>query len=95
MRMEKGTPGFGIVLGLILAGCGALVMWIGFWKALVLFALFVIGYFLGSVENKGAFLKDTANRLIPNRDEKTIDFRKEITQEQEKYAAVNNREDEE
>ena len=36
MKLEKGTPGFGILCGVILALLGALVMIIGFWKALIL-----------------------------------------------------------
>ena len=51
-NLKKGTPGFGIVLGLCLAAIGALVMLIGFWKVLVLVVLFGIGYFMGTVENK-------------------------------------------
>ena len=83
MRIEKGTPGFGILIGLILAGMGALVMWIGFWRALILIALFGVGYFLGSVDNKEAFLKETANRIIPAKDDKPIDIKQEIAREQQ------------
>ena len=49
MSFKRGTPGFGIFIGAVLVALGALVMLIGFWKTLVLGALFGIGYFLGTV----------------------------------------------
>ena len=58
-------------------------MLIGFWKTLILAALFAIGYFIGTVENKGDFIKNTANKLIPNKEAKVIDFKTEIAKEQE------------
>ena len=83
MNMKRGTPALGIVIGLALAALGALVMLIGFWKTLILAALFAIGYFIGTVENKGDFIKNTANKLIPNKEAKVIDFKTEIAKEQE------------
>ena len=83
MEFKRGTPGFGILLGLILVGLGALVMLIGFWKALVLCILFGIGYFLGTVENKGEFMKNAANKLIPDKEAKVIDLKSELAREQE------------
>ena len=86
MNLKKGTPGFGILCGAALAAAGALVMTIGFWKALVLCLLFALGYFLGTVENKKDFMKNTANRLIPEKDVKVIDFKSEVKREQEVQA---------
>ena len=83
MSFKKGTPGFGMTLGLIFAGIGALVMAIGFWKAMLLAALFAIGYFLGAVEDKGRFFRDTANRVIPEKNSQAIDLKSEIKREQE------------
>jgi uncharacterized membrane protein len=83
MKMKQGTPACGIIIGLALAALGALVMLIGIWKTLILAALFAIGYFIGTVENKGDFIKNTANKLIPNKEAKVIDFKTEITKEQE------------
>ena len=91
MNMKRGTPAFGIVIGLALVALGALVMLIGFWKTLILAALFAIGYFIGTVENKSDFIKSTANRLIPNREAKVIDFKTEIAKEQEQI--LNNAEE--
>ena len=83
MKLKKGTPLFGLVLGGALTLAGALVMLIGFWKTLILFLLFGLGYFLGTVENKKDFLKTTANRLIPDREVKVIDLKSELIREQE------------
>ena len=83
MNMKRGTPMYGIAIGAALVALGALVMLIGFWKTLILAALFAIGYFIGTVENKGDFIKNTANKLIPNKEAKVIDFKTEIAKEQE------------
>ena len=83
MNIKRGTPGYGILIGAALVALGALVMIIGFWKTLILAALFAIGYFLGTVENKSDFIKNTANKLIPNKEAKVIDFKTELAKEQE------------
>ena len=83
MNMKRGTPGYGIVIGLALVALGALVMLIGFWKTLILAVLFAAGYFLGTVENKSEFMKNAANKLIPDKEAKVIDFKTELAREQE------------
>ena len=83
MNLKKGTPACGLLLGAVLAVLGALVMWIGFWKTLVLALLFGLGYFLGAVEKKRDFLKNTANKVIPDKEVKLIDFKKEVKRDQE------------
>jgi uncharacterized membrane protein len=83
MNLKRGTPVCGIIIGLALVALGTLVMLIGFWKTLILAALFAIGYFLGTVENKSDFIKNTANKLIPNKEAKVIDFKTELAKEQE------------
>ena len=83
MNLKKGTPAFGVVLGIAFVVLGALDMLIGFWKTLVLFILFMAGYFLGSVDNKREFIKSTANKLIPEKEIKVIDFKSELKREQE------------
>ena len=83
MNLKKGTPACGLILGTVLVVLGALVMWIGFWKTLILALLFAVGYFLGAVGKKKEFLKNTANRLIPDKEIKVIDFKKEVKKEQE------------
>ena len=83
MNMKRGTPMYGIVIGAALVALGALVMLIGFWKTLILAVLFAIGYFLGTVENKSEFMKNAANKLIPDKEAKVIDFKAELAREQE------------
>ena len=78
----------GIALGLTLVGLGALVMLIGFWKTLILAALFGIGFFLGTVENKTEFVKNAANKLIPDKEAKVIDLKSELAREQEASMAA-------
>ena len=59
------------------------MMLIGFWKTLILAVLFAVGYFLGTVENKSEFMKNAANKLIPDKEAKVIDFKTELAREQE------------
>ena len=88
MSFKRGTPGFGILVGAALVALGVLVMLIGFWKTLVLCLLFGVGYFLGTVENKGEFMKNAANRLIPDKEAKVIDLKSELAREQEMNQAT-------
>ena len=88
MNLKKGTPACGLILGTVLVVLGALVMWIGLWKTLLLALLFALGYFLGAIDKKKEFLKNTANRLIPEKEIKVIDFKKEVKKEQEMNQAA-------
>ena len=88
MKLKKGTPEFGLVLGGLMTLLGVLVMLIGFWKTLVLCVLFGIGYFIGTVENKREFMKTTANKLIPDKEVKVIDLKSELIREQEMNQAA-------
>ena len=88
MNLKKGTPACGLILGTVLVMLGALVMWIGFWKTLVLALLFALGYFFGAIDQKREFLKNTANKLIPEKEIKVIDFKKEVKKEQEMNQAA-------
>ncbi len=76
---KQGTPAFGIFLGILFVAMGALLMTIGFWKTLLLSLLFLVGYFCGAVNNKEQFVKDTVNRVIPEKKEKTIDLKESLT----------------
>jgi uncharacterized membrane protein len=91
MNLKKGTPQYGLVLGAALTLLGALVMLIGFWKTLILCLLFGLGYFLGTVENKKEFMKNTANKLIPDKGVKVIDLKSELIREQELSQAAGER----
>lgn len=97
-NLKMGTPSMGIAIGLGLVGVAVLIMLIGFWRALLLLVLFGIGYFVGTVENKQEFIKDTANKIIPAKEAKVIDIKSEIAREQTETAApaeesTNNNED--
>ena len=95
MNLKKGTPLFGLVLGCGLTLIGVLVMIIGFWKTLVLCLLFGLGYFLGTVENKRDFMKNSANRLIPDKEVKVIDLKSELIREQEMSQAASEKSEKE
>lgn len=83
MNLKKGTPAFGLILGAGMVILGALVMLIGFWKTFALCLLFAVGYFFGTVENKREFMKNAANKLIPDKEVKVIDLKSELKREQE------------
>ena len=95
MNLKKGTPLCGLVLGAILVAIGALMMLIGFWKTLLLCVLFGLGYFLGTVENKRDFMKNTANKLIPDKEVKVIDLKSELIREQEMSQAASEKSEKE
>ncbi len=83
MKFEKGTSGFGMLLGVLFALTGVLIMAIGFWKTVLLLLLFAVGYFIGAVGDKQAFAKNLANRVIPEKKNNTIDIRETLTKEQQ------------
>ena len=86
MKIQKGTPGFGILLGVILAALGALIMWIGLWRTLLLAVLFGLGYFLGAVDQKKEFIQNAARRIMPEKKAEVFDYRSEYSRQPEKQA---------
>lgn len=86
-KLKMGTPAMGIAVGAGLVGIAVLIMLIGFWKTLILVALFGIGYFVGTVDNKQEFIKDAANRIIPAKEAKVIDIKSEIARDQDERQA--------
>ena len=82
MKIKHGTPTFGILLGILFMLGGVLWMTLGFWKTLLLLILFVLGYFIGAVDNKMQMLKDTVNRIIPEKKPVPIDVRETVAREQ-------------
>ncbi len=81
-KLKLGTPAMGIAIGAVLVAAGALVMVIGFWKVLILACLFGIGYFIGTIENFGEFVRGTANKIIPDKSAQPINIKEEIAREQ-------------
>ena len=86
-EFKKGTPAFGFLLGILFVIIGLLWMALGFWKTVLLCALFALGYFLGAVNNKAEYIKETVNRIVPEKKNEAIDLRESLTKEQ-KEAAV-------
>ena len=80
-QFKKGTPGYGLLIGICFVVLGVLLLTIGFWKTLLLAVLFAVGFFLGTVENKEQFVKDAANRLIPEKKEKMVNLKDDLAQE--------------
>ena len=80
---QRGTPGFGILLGSIFTIAGALVMTIGLWKTLLLIILFALGFFLGAVNDKTMLIKKTINKVVPEKKSEVINFREELAKDQE------------
>lgn len=85
-KLKMGTPLMGLAIGLALVAAAVLVMLIGFWKTLLLLLLFAVGYFIGTVENKQEFIRETANKIIPAKETKVIDLKSEIAREQDEAA---------
>ena len=81
-NFKKGTPAFGMVLGVLFALIGLLLMTLGFWKCVLLVCLFGLGYLLGAVDNLPEFFKTAANRVVPEKKIQMIDMKKEVTREQ-------------
>lgn len=62
-----GTPECAIFFAVAAMVLGLLILTIGFWKALLVAVLMLIGGFLGGVKNKKQWLKNVINRLFPAR----------------------------
>ncbi len=67
--LQVGTTRCGIVYGLIGVLVAVLLMVIGFWKTFFIAAMFALGFVLGAVNHKTAFIKAFINRLFPPKGE--------------------------
>lgn len=70
--MEKprvGTPLCGILFGLVGALIALMLLFLGFWRTLLVALLFAAGYFLGAVKNKSEVLKALINKWFPPKGE--------------------------
>lgn len=81
-NLKMGSTAMGIFLGCVLAAAGALAMLIGFWRVVLLACLFGIGYFVGTIDNIGKFVKENVNRMIPDKSVQPINIKDELTREQ-------------
>lgn len=64
-----GTPACGLLCGVIGAVAALLMILLGFWNALLVIALAVVGVFLGAVKDKVQWLKNLLNKIIPSKDQ--------------------------
>ena len=86
-KLKMGTAAMGIFLGCVLAAAGALAMLIGFWRVLLIACLFGIGYFVGTIDNIGSFLKENVSKIIPDKSVQPVNIKDELTREQGKEGA--------
>ena len=68
-KFQKGTPEYGLLLGLLGAVIAAMILFFGFWRTALVVALFAVGYFIGAVDNKAEIFKKLINILIPSRND--------------------------
>lgn len=59
--------------GLLFGACGVaiafMLIFLGFWKTLLVAAFFAFGYWVGAYEGKALLIKNTINRLFPPKGE--------------------------
>ena len=59
--------------GLLFGACGVaiafMLIFLGFWKTLLVAAFFAIGYWVGAFEGKSTLIKKTINKLFPPKGE--------------------------
>lgn len=70
--MEKfrvGTPLCGILFGVVGALIALMLLFLGFWRTLLVAVLFAAGYFVGAVQNKQEVLKALINKWFPPKGE--------------------------
>ena len=65
---QVGTPLCGIVFGLVGVAIALSLIFLGFWKTLLVVVMFGIGYVLGAFNNKKKFLEATIS-TVANKDE--------------------------
>ena len=61
--LQTGTQLCGIVYGLVGVLVALSLIFLGFWKTLLIVVLFAVGYLLGACSNKRAFLEATINTV--------------------------------
>lgn len=67
-KLQHGTPLCGMVCGLVGVIIALSLIFLGFWKTLLILVMFGIGYVLGAFSNKKQMLDATIN-TITNKDE--------------------------
>jgi len=67
--LQIGTAQCGLLIGAAGAAIAFMLIFLGFFKTLLVAALFALGYWIGARSNKTTFIKNTINRLFPPKGE--------------------------
>ena len=68
-KFEKGTPEYGLILGVLGAVVAAMILFFGFWRTVFVAVLFAAGYFIGSSKDKAETVRAFINKRFPPKDE--------------------------
>lgn len=68
-RIEVGTPACGLLCAAVGVIIAFLLIFLGFFKTLLIAALAGLGYFIGACENKGELFKKVVDRFVPRKGE--------------------------
>lgn len=64
-----GTPQCGAIMAALGAAVAFMLLFMGFWRTLLVAVLAAAGYFIGACANKGESIKRMVNRAIPPKSE--------------------------
>ncbi len=67
-KLQVGTPLCGIVYGLVGVVIALCLLYLGFWKTLLIVAFFAIGYVIGAFNNKKAFVEAAISTVANKQD---------------------------
>ncbi|MDD3214166.1 MAG: DUF2273 domain-containing protein [Eubacteriales bacterium] len=67
--LKIGTKQCGMLLGAAGAAIAFMLIFLGFFKTLLVAALFALGFWVGSRADKTAFVKNTINHMFPPKGE--------------------------
>ena len=67
--LRIGTIQCGLLLGAGFVAIAFMLIFLGFWKTLLVTAFFAIGFWIGAFEGKTAMIKNTINKLFPPKGE--------------------------
>lgn len=67
--LKIGTTQCGLLIGACGVAIAFMLIFIGFWKTVLVAAFFTAGFWIGSREGKTELIKKTINRLFPPKGE--------------------------
>jgi uncharacterized membrane protein len=68
--VKPGTPQCALFTGFLAFITGLLLIFVGFFKTILIIIIVAVGVFLGAVRNKKEAIRGVVNRLFPPRDGK-------------------------